>query len=111
MIADRIAAVREKIARAAARAGREEGDVTLVAVSKTQGAEAVREAFAAGVRVFGENRVQEAEAKARALAELRAAGLRSHPFPGQREPRPQAGADRRRKRPDPAGSGAGRSGR
>jgi pyridoxal phosphate enzyme (YggS family) len=78
VIADRVAAVRERIARAAARAGREEGDVTLVAVSKTQGADAVREAFAAGVRVFGENRVQEAEAKARALAELRAAGLLWH---------------------------------
>jgi PLP dependent protein len=78
VIADRIAAVRERIVQAAARAGRGAHEVTLVAVSKTQGADAVREAFAAGVRVFGENRVQEAEAKAAALADLRAAGLEWH---------------------------------
>ncbi len=53
-------------------------DVTLVAVSKTQPADAVREAFAAGLRDFGENKVQEAEAKIAALADLRAAGLRWH---------------------------------
>ena len=78
MIADRVAAVRERIARAAARAGRKSEDVTLVAVSKTQGPEIVRAAFAAGLRVFGENRVQEAEAKAATLADLRAAGLAWH---------------------------------
>lgn len=78
MIADRVAAVRDRIARAAARAGRRAEDVTLVAVSKTFPAEAVREAFAAGVRDFGENRVQEAETKAPALADLRPAGLRWH---------------------------------
>jgi hypothetical protein len=78
VIADRLAAVRERISRAAARAGREAEAVTLVAVSKTQTAEAVREAFAAGVRLFGENRVQEAEAKAGALADLRGAGLEWH---------------------------------
>ena len=78
MIADRVAAVRERMARAAARAGRREEDVTLVAVSKTFPADAVREAFAAGVRDFGENRVQEADAKAPALADLRPAGLRWH---------------------------------
>jgi hypothetical protein len=66
------------MARAAARAGREPETVTLVAVSKTQGPGAVREAFAAGCRTFGENRVQEAEAKAEALLELRAAGLEWH---------------------------------
>lgn len=63
MIADRVAAVRERIARAAERASRAPSDVTLVAVSKTFPARAVREAFAAGVRHFGENRVQEAEAR------------------------------------------------
>jgi len=63
VIADRVAAVRERIARAAERAARPPGEVTLVAVSKTHPAPAVREAFAAGVRDFGENRVQEAEAK------------------------------------------------
>ena len=78
MIADRVAAVRDRIARAAARAGRTAGDVTLVAVTKTHPAEAVREAFAAGVRDVGENRVQEAEGKAASLADLRAQGLRWH---------------------------------
>jgi pyridoxal phosphate enzyme (YggS family) len=72
VIAERVAAVRERIARAAARATRDPAGVSLVAVSKTQPAEAVREAFAAGVRDFGENRVQEADAKIAALAELRA---------------------------------------
>jgi hypothetical protein len=73
-----VAAVRERIARAAARAGRRPEDVTLVAVSKTFPAEAVRSVFAAGLRDFGENRVQEAEGKAAALAELRTSGLRWH---------------------------------
>jgi len=78
VIADRVAAVRERIARAAARAGRSPEQTTLVAVSKTFPAEAVREAFAAGVREFGENRVQEAEAKLPGLDDLRPAGLRWH---------------------------------
>ena len=78
MIADRVAAVRERIARAAERASRAPSDVTLVAVSKTFPARAVREAFAAGVRHFGENRVQEAEGKIEALAEERGRGLRWH---------------------------------
>ena len=76
MIADRVAAVRERIARAAARAGRRENDVTLVAVAKTHPPERVREAFAAGLRDFGENKVQEAEAKIAALSDL--AGARWH---------------------------------
>ncbi|HSF02269.1 MAG TPA: YggS family pyridoxal phosphate-dependent enzyme, partial [Solirubrobacterales bacterium] len=63
MIAERVAAVRDRIARAAERASRPPDSVTLVAVSKTHPAQAVREAFAAGVRDFGENRVQEAEPK------------------------------------------------
>ncbi|HUL76949.1 MAG TPA: YggS family pyridoxal phosphate-dependent enzyme, partial [Vicinamibacteria bacterium] len=75
MIADRVAAVRERIARAAERASRGSGDVALVAVSKTHPPEAVRTAFAAGVRDFGENRVQEAEPKIEATADLAAAGL------------------------------------
>jgi len=77
VIAERVAAVRERIARAASRAGRDASGVTLVAVSKTHPPEAVREAFAAGVRDFGENRVQEAEPKIAALADVRAA-LRWH---------------------------------
>ena len=71
MIAERVAAVRERIARAAARAGRDPAEITLVAVSKTHPPEAVREALAAGVGDFGENRVQEAEPKIAALADVR----------------------------------------
>jgi hypothetical protein len=78
VIADRVAAVRERISRAAVRASREPSSVTLVAVSKTFPAADVRAAFSAGVRDFGENRVQEAEPKIEALADLGAAGLRWH---------------------------------
>ncbi len=78
MIASRVAAVRERIARAAARAGRRPDAITLIAVSKTQPAEVVREAFATGLRHFGENKVQEAEGKIAALEDLRADGLRWH---------------------------------
>ena len=62
-LSDNIAAVREKIERAAARAGRNPNDVNLVAVSKTHPASTVREAIAAGIDVFGENKVNEAESK------------------------------------------------
>jgi len=78
VIADRVNAVRERIARAAERASRPGDEITLVAVSKTFPAEAVREAFAAGVRAFGENRVQEAEPKVASTADLAASGLRWH---------------------------------
>jgi pyridoxal phosphate enzyme (YggS family) len=78
VIAERVAAVRERIARAADRARRSPAEVRLVAVSKTQPVEAVREAFAAGVREFGENRVQEAEPKITASADLAASGARWH---------------------------------
>lgn len=61
--AARLAAVRGRIAAAAQRAGRDPGEITLVAVSKTQPAEAVIEALRAGQKVFGENRVQEALTK------------------------------------------------
>ncbi|HEY4470546.1 MAG TPA: YggS family pyridoxal phosphate-dependent enzyme [Stellaceae bacterium] len=62
-ISANLAAVRGRIEVAARAAGRQPGAVTLVAVSKTQPADAVRAALAAGQRVFGENRVQEALAK------------------------------------------------
>ena len=62
-IAANLAAVRERISKAAARAGRDPATVTLVAVGKTKPLEDLLEAYAAGVRDFGENRVQEAEAK------------------------------------------------
>lgn len=78
MIAARVAAVRERISRAAERAGRAGSEVRLVAVSKTHPAEAIREAFAAGVSDFGENKVQEAETKLPSLADLRAGGARWH---------------------------------
>ena len=66
-IAAQLAAVRTRIAAAAKAAGRDPAAVTLVAVSKTQSAERVAAALAAGQRVFGENRVQEAAAKWPAL--------------------------------------------
>jgi pyridoxal phosphate enzyme (YggS family) len=68
-IAARLAEVRTRIARAADAAGRDPAEITLVAVSKTMPAEAIREAIGAGQTVFGENRVQEAKAKYPALRE------------------------------------------
>jgi PLP dependent protein len=69
-IADNIAAARERIAAAARRAGRRPGEITLMAVSKTHSPERIREAYGAGLRLFGENRVQEFAGKAGALADL-----------------------------------------
>ena len=69
-IPENVARVRERIAAAARRAGRNPEEVTLMGVSKTFAAERVREAYQAGVRVFGENRVQEFAGKAGALADL-----------------------------------------
>jgi pyridoxal phosphate enzyme (YggS family) len=69
-IAENISQVRERIAAAARRAGRKADEITLMGVSKTFPAEAIREAYAAGVRVFGENRVQEFAGKIEALREL-----------------------------------------
>jgi PLP dependent protein len=65
-----LARIRERIARATARSGRSADSVTLVAVSKTFPAEAIRAAYDSGIRHFGENRVQEWEAKRVALADL-----------------------------------------
>jgi hypothetical protein len=70
LIAERVAAIRERVARAASRAGRSPEEVTLVAVSKLKPAADVREAFEVGIRDFGENRVQEAERKRVALGAL-----------------------------------------
>jgi PLP dependent protein len=69
-IAANLERVRERIARAAAQAGRRAEEITLVAVSKTFPAGAIRAAYEAGLRHFGENRVQEFEAKQAALADL-----------------------------------------
>ena len=71
MIADNIQQVRQRMARACALAGRPVQSVTLLAVSKTFGPEAVREAFAAGQRRFGENYVQEGVDKIAAMEDLR----------------------------------------
>jgi pyridoxal phosphate enzyme (YggS family) len=67
----RLEAVRERIRRAAERAGRDPATVTLIAVSKTMPASAVRDMAGAGQRVFGENRIQEAKDK---IPEVDAAG-------------------------------------
>ena len=66
-MADRLAAIRARIAAAATAAGRAGDSARLVAVSKTHDAEACLEALAAGQRIFGENRVQEAQGKWPAL--------------------------------------------
>jgi hypothetical protein len=75
--AERLAAVRREIAIAAQDARHDPATVTLVAISKTFGAEAIEPVIAAGQRVFGENRVQEARAKWPALKE-RHGGIELH---------------------------------
>jgi pyridoxal phosphate enzyme (YggS family) len=75
-IAENITRVRERIAAAAARAGRDPSTITLMAVSKTFPAERIAEAYASGLRVFGENRVQEFASKGEGLRNLTAAKWR-----------------------------------
>jgi PLP dependent protein len=75
--AERLAAVKKEIEVAAGHAGRDPAAVTLVAISKTFGAGAVEPVIAAGQRVFGENRVQEAKAKWPEL-KVRHPGLELH---------------------------------
>jgi hypothetical protein len=75
--AERLAAVRREIADACRQARRDPAEVTLVAISKTFGADAIEPVIAAGQRVFGENRVQEAKAKWPALKE-RHTGIELH---------------------------------
>ncbi len=67
---DNIARVQERIAAAGRRAGRRPEDVKLVAVSKTVPPDRIRAAYDAGLRDFGENRVQEANSKRAALSDL-----------------------------------------
>ena len=74
-ISDRLGRVQQRIAAAARAAGRDPATVSLLAVSKTWGLDAVREAAAAGQRAFGENYVQEGVDKVEAL---RAMGLEWH---------------------------------
>jgi PLP dependent protein len=69
-VSENIAAIRERIEAAALRAGRSATEIELMAVSKTHPPERIREAYAAGLRLFGENRVQEFAGKMGALADL-----------------------------------------
>ena len=69
-VAERLGAVRARLSAAASACGRNASEITLVAVSKFHPPSALEEAYAAGQRVFGENRVQEAEEKKAALAHL-----------------------------------------
>jgi PLP dependent protein len=69
-IAANIAQVRKRIAATSQHSGRNSDEITLMGVSKTFPAESIREAYAAGLRVFGENRVQEFAGKVDALHDL-----------------------------------------
>ncbi|MBA3912826.1 MAG: YggS family pyridoxal phosphate-dependent enzyme [Acidobacteriales bacterium] len=75
-IAENLKQVRERIELAARHAGRDSASVELMAVTKTQPAERIREAYEAGQRLFGENRVQEFAGKAEALRDLSGAEWR-----------------------------------
>jgi len=69
-IAENVAEVHKRIAGAAQRVGRVPDEITLMAVSKTFPTQSIREAYTAGLRVFGENRVQEFAGKADAVCDL-----------------------------------------
>jgi pyridoxal phosphate enzyme (YggS family) len=71
-IRDNLLRVQERIVAAARKSGRRGEDITLIGVSKTQPAEAIRAAYEAGLRHFGENRVQEWEGKRGTLGDLQA---------------------------------------
>ena len=71
-IAENVARVRDRVA-AASRAGRNPEEIALMAVTKTHPPERIREAYASGLRLFGENRVQEFVSKAQKLHDLEAA--------------------------------------
>jgi hypothetical protein len=70
MVAGNLARVRERMERAASCTGCRAEDITLIAVSKTHPAGRIRELYEAGVRHFGENRIQEWESKQASLADL-----------------------------------------
>lgn len=69
-IAENIARVRERIAAAARRAGRKSEEISLMAATKTVPPERIREAYNAGIRIFGENRVRDFADKAKLLRDL-----------------------------------------
>ena len=71
-VKENVEEVRERMAAAARRAGRRPEEITMIAVAKTHPAEAIRAAYEAGVRHFGENRVQEWEGKCAGVADLKA---------------------------------------
>ena len=71
-IRENLQLVRDKLAEAARRASRKPEEILLIGVSKTHPADAIREAYDAGLREFGENRVQEWEGKLGAVADLQA---------------------------------------
>jgi PLP dependent protein len=75
-VSQNIAAICERINAAAGRGGRRPEQIALMGVTKTHPPESIRKAYAAGLRLFGENRVQEFAAKAEALADL--AGVEWH---------------------------------
>ncbi len=77
-IADNIAKIRQRMAAAALRAGRQPNEIALMAVSKTMPADRIREAFEAGQRLFGENRVQEFQSKHAELGSEVIEGARFH---------------------------------
>jgi pyridoxal phosphate enzyme (YggS family) len=70
-IAENVNAIRGRIVQAAARVGRNADSIVLMAVSKTMEPQRINEAYSAGLRIFGENRVQEFEGKSAALSELK----------------------------------------
>jgi PLP dependent protein len=72
-IATNISSIQQRITTAARRSGRNPDEITLMAVTKTQLPERVREAYETGLRIFGENRVQEFVGKVSALRDLHAA--------------------------------------
>src|SRR5215469_2799871 len=69
-ISENVAELESRLEKAAKRAGRDPGGIALMAVTKTHASERIREAYEAGLRIFGENRVQEFSGKANALADL-----------------------------------------
>ena len=72
LVRENLSHVQERIAVAAQKAGRRAEEITLIGVSKTHPAEAIRAAYEAGLRHFAENRVQEWEAKRRTVQDLQA---------------------------------------